>query len=122
VIRRAVLSDTRRAWLTRVCATYFIAAIVVPTMAPFRAIAFSDLVRKPTSLSGRVAPIKSASRDAALASTRLRKPERRLKNRLKSIAGADQASKTIPPAATSRRCAADDSTTAHPKPLPILRI
>jgi hypothetical protein len=117
-----VFAQVRRALLSRLCAAYFIAAIVVPTTAPFRAVTLSELVRRTAALSGRVAPVKDTARDTALASRRLRSFEHRLKNRLKVIAGVDQSFRTIPADATSVNAVPDSRVTAHLKPLPTLRI
>jgi len=84
------LADGGCGRLSLFCATYFVASILVPTMAPFRTISFTDLVRSSVSPSGRIAPSGIATRGTAPASPSLRHLERRLKTRLKVIADADQ--------------------------------
>jgi hypothetical protein len=122
VIHPAVLPDLRRGGLSRFFAIYFVASILVPTMAPFRTVSFTDLVRASISPSGRIAPSGIATRDTALAAPSLRHLNRRLKTRLKVIADADQtAGRLIPSLATGGQppAAGIDS---HRKPPPILRI
>ena len=122
MIPSAVLADVRRGWLSRFCAIYFVASIFVPTMAPFRTVSFTDLVRTSISPSERIGPSGNATRDTALAAPSLRHLDRRLKTRLKVIADADQApGKPIPSFAPNSH-APDAGASAHRRPSPILRI
>ena len=122
MISSALFADVRRGWLQRLCAMYFVASILVPTMAPFRTISFADLAHSSVSPSGRIAPSGIATRDTALASPSLRHLDRRLKTRLKVIADAEPTTVETAASFASRGHAPDAGASAHRKPSPILRI
>jgi hypothetical protein len=56
-----------RGWRSSSCAIHFVASILVPTMAPFRTVNFTDVVRSGVATSGRIAPSGIATRDTAFA-------------------------------------------------------
>jgi hypothetical protein len=122
VIDPAVLVDARRGRLSRFFAIYFVASILVPTMAPFRTVSFADLVRVSVSPSARIVPSGISARDTALAAPSLRHLNRRLTTRLKVIVDVDQlAGQPVPSFATGGH-APNTGVTAHRKPPLILRI
>jgi hypothetical protein len=122
VIHSAVFADLRRGALSRFCAIYFVASILVPTMAPFRTVSFTDLVRASISPSGRIAPSGIATRDTALVAASSRHLNRRLKTRLRVIADADQTARRLVASFTKGTPTPSAGIDAHRKPPAILRI
>ena len=122
MIDPAVRVDARQARLSRFFAIYFVASILVPTMAPFRTVSFADLVRASILPSARIMPSGISARDTALAAPSPRQLNRRLKTRLKVIADIDQLAGQPIPSRAAGNHAPNAGVTAHRKPPPILRI